>query len=197
MAGVSIKWQDIEVLNRFGNSLRALGDEKLKIVAARAINRTGDMARTQVVRALTRQTGLKRKVIVRAVKVKRAAQKGGMADLEYVMTARGGDISLKHFDARETRRGVTAKPFGARKLFEGHFMKGGRFPNRVVVPRFAGHVFQRDGAGRLPIGKVKSGVVIPAEMVQGATLEAFQKSVAANLPRRVEHELSRILAGAR
>lgn len=197
MATLSVSWDDVEDLRRFGNILRSLGEGQMKVAAARALNRTGDMARTQVIRSLTEQTGLKRKVIVRALKVKRAAQKGSMSDLAYEMTTRGGDISLKHFAPRETRRGVTARPFGQRKVFAGAFMKAGRFPDRVVVPRFAGHVFEREGKERTPIFKLKSGVIIPAEMVKGATAAAFRRSVAENLPRRVEHELGRILAGGK
>jgi hypothetical protein len=34
---------------------------------------------------------------------------------------------------------------------------------------------------------------IPEEMVDGATAEAFEKSVEKNLPRRLDHEISRLL----
>ncbi|GJE45316.1 hypothetical protein [Methylobacterium soli] len=39
----------------------------------RALNHTGDKARTQMTRALTAQTGLKRTVIVKALRVTRAS----------------------------------------------------------------------------------------------------------------------------
>lgn len=70
----------------------------------RALNRTGDMAKTQVVRALAKQTGLPQKTIRKVLRAKRASWQ----DLEYRLSASGGDVSLKYFKARETRRGVTA-----------------------------------------------------------------------------------------
>ncbi|MDV2967812.1 hypothetical protein RZ532_17605 [Nitratireductor aquimarinus] len=187
MSGLAIRWHAVAGLKRFENQIGALG-EKAPHALQRAVARTGDMARTQVVRALTKQTGLKRKVIVRAVKVTRPS----FGSLNYVMRTRGGDIALKYFSARETRKGVSASPFGKRKVFAGTFIKAGRFPSRVSLD-MGGHVFLRSGKSRFPVEKQKSGVVIPAEMVKGQTAEAFQASVRANLPRRVEHELGRLL----
>ena len=192
MAGLTIRWADIEKLKGFEGALRSLASQHdMHNVARLAINRTGDMARTQVVRALIKQTGLKRQVIVKAVKVTRA----NFDRLNYVMTTRGGEISLKHFGPRETRRGGSAAPFGQRRLYPSSFMRGGTFPDRVVVARFKGHVFQRVGASRLAIEKLKSGVFIPSEMIKGETADVFRRTVAAQLPRRVEHELNRITGG--
>jgi hypothetical protein len=187
MAGLAIRWQDVAGLNRFDNGIKALGKDGRKVMQ-RALARSGDMARTQVYRALTKQTGLKRKVIVKAIKVKRP----GWDDLAYEMKASGGDISLKYFDPRETRAGVSARPFGKRQIFPSTFMKGGRFPNRSGV-LFGGHVMKRTGSGKLPIELQKSGVIIPNEMVSGATADAFQTVVRQSLPRRIKHELGRLL----
>lgn len=185
-----VSWKDIDGLRRFDNALKSLGSKKFRQVANRAINRTGSMAKTRVVRALTKQTGLKRKVIVRAIRVKRS----NWTTLTYSMESTGGDIALKYFDARETRRGVTAKPFGKRQLFPGTFMKGGHFPKRVSI-NMAGHVWARTGSARLPIEKQTSGVAIPAEMIKDQTREAFDSTVKEVLPRRVEHELKRLTGG--
>lgn len=155
---------------------------------ARAINHTGDKARTAMIRSLTAQTGLKRKTIVKALKQVGRAGAGSPA---YVIRSRGGDISLRYFAARETRPGVTAAPWGKRRLYPGTFIKGGRFPNRVALS-LNGQVFRRSGKSKLPIQKVKSGVYIPAEMVKGATLDAFNGTVASSLPVRIAHELARI-----
>lgn len=193
VSNLRIAWADIEGLRRFDNMLTALGDSRMKTVAARALNRVGSMAKTQVVRALPRQTGLKRVVIVKAIGKAKTAT---FNDLSYVMKAQGGDIALKYFAARETRRGVSAQPFGHRKVFPGTFMMAGRFPKRVAVAAFHGQVFERAGAERFPIEKQKSGVIIPVEMVKGATADAFTRSVRTNLPRRIEHELKRISGGA-
>ncbi|CAM5576576.1 hypothetical protein MAUB1S_09696 [Mycolicibacterium aubagnense] len=187
MSAIVVRWQDIRGLNRFDNAIKSLGDNSRKVMQ-RALARGGDMVRTQVYRALTKQTGLKRNVIVRAVKVKRPS----FTDLTYEMSASGGDIALKYFSPRETRAGVSAAPFGKRQVFPSTFMKGGLFPNRHGGV-FHGHVVKRVGSDRFPISIQKSGVIIPQEMVTGATAAAFERTAHIVVLKRVEHELARMM----
>ena len=184
---ISINTVDI---GRLANSLAAAGN-KAPVAIARAINHTGSKARTAMIRTLTAQTGLKRKTIAKALKVKRAAQRG---DLSYTITSRGGDISLKYFSPREVRRGVSAKPFGRRQLFAMAFLKGRWRANRVPL-YMGGHVFRRTSALRTPIELVDSGVIIPEQMVIGATKAAFYDVAQRDLADRLSHELFRILDG--
>ncbi len=135
---------------------------------------------------MARQTGLKLRIIRKALVPTRASA----SRLEYRIKARGGDIALKYFSARETGKGVSANPFGKRKVFTSTFIKGGKFPSRVTL-NMHGHVFARDGSDGMPIEKQKSGVILPNEMVQGASAEAWRSTVAKVLPRRVLHELRR------
>ena len=135
-----------EQLARMANVIGALG-KSAPAAIARAVNHTGDKARTQMIRTLTDQTGLQRKVIVKALRVTRASGKGS---LEYRIDSAGGNVSLKYFGARETRAGVSAAPWGARRVYAGTFMKGGRFPKRVPVARFNGQVFADPGASASP-----------------------------------------------
>lgn len=191
MSMLRLRWQDISGLDRLGNAMARLSGQEKYTALRRAINHTGDKARTVVIRALAKQTGLKPMIIRKAVKTKRANYDA----LEYVMTTRGGDISLKFFGARETRKGVSAAPFGQRQVFPGTFMKGGRFPNRVTANGLNGHVYRRTGKGRGPLELVDSGVIIPAEMVTGATASAFLDVANRELPPRVMHEIGRIAPG--
>lgn len=198
-----ISWADDAGFRRFTKAVRSLGPEKMHPAASRAINRTGDMARTEVRRALIRQTGLKPSTIMRAVHTSRSVP----STLTYVMRAKGGDISLKYFGARETRSGVSAAPFGKRQVFEGTFIKGGRFPNRVVATGLNGHVFARTGAFKVMdrgnyAGKRRetvelqdSGVIIPDEMITGETRQAFHSTVGRVLPQRIAHEIRRLTGG--
>lgn len=183
---ISFRWSN-DAIQRFDNQIKALGKEAPKALQ-RAVARAGDQARTQVYRALTKQTGLPRKTIVKAIKVTRPS----WTDLSYTMETRGGPVSVKYFSPRETRKGVVAKPFGQKTLFPGSFMKGGRFPNRSGNV-FGGHAFHRVTSKRFPIEKTKTDVVIPDEMLKGATLKAFNETVDKVLPKRVEHELGRLL----
>ena len=182
------------LLQRFSNQLGELG-ARAPIALARALNHTGAKAKTAVIKNLTVQTGLKRSVIVRAVKVNKATaaaeQFNYAGSLTYTLSTSGGDISLKFFSPKETRAGVSAAPRGRRQLFAGTFTKGGRFPNRKG-PVMGGHVFRNVSAGHAWRGKAElqnSGVYIPDEMLQGATAAAFDQIMGAELEARVSHEI--------
>lgn len=181
---------DTSAIKRIENAL-SLAAKRAPDAARRAINWTGDRARTRIAPALTTQTGLKRGTINRFMHVTRA----NFGALMYRITGRGGNVSLKYFGARETRKGVSAAPWGSRRVYASTFMRGGRFPHRVAAPGLHGQVFARVGRGRLPIAKQKSGLFIPEEMVSGASAAAFDQAVASLLPARVEHEVAAILGG--
>jgi hypothetical protein len=213
---LELKWQDLSGLHRLSNAMGRLDSHQKHLVLQRAVNHTGDKARTQVVRTLAKQTGLPVGVIKKALRVGRAY--GASADPEqfvkaqasnrpgslvYVVSSKGGDISLKYFKARETMSGVTAAPFGKRKLFAGTFLRGGKFPERnssfgVPTKKAAslnGHVWKRAGKKRNPIELQDSGVIIPEQMLKGASAEAFKSTVNQHLPGRVMHELNRLCPG--
>lgn len=200
---ISIRWENVEGMRRLDNAMGMLSSHQKHLSLQRAVNHTGDKARTQVIRALSSQTGLKRKVIVKAIRIGRAwgasssesSFVDGRGSLEYVLSAKGGDISLKYFSARETLKGVTAAPFGKRKLFARTFIKGGRFPNRIEASGLNGHVYLRTGKGHGPLELQDSGVIIPAEMIKGATADAFMRTVEAELPKRAMHEINRLTGG--
>lgn len=204
MALLTLHWGDVSGMNRLDNAMGRLNSGEKHLALQRGINHTGDKALTQVTRELARQTGLQYRVVKKALKVTKAGGgyiSGGQAvvstgaSLTYTIRSQGGDISLKYFKARETRKGVTAAPFGKRKLFPGTFMKGGRFPNRVPASGLNGHVYRRVGKGRGPLEFLNSGVIIPAEMLKGASAKAFNDVVQRDLPPRVMHEIDRLSGG--
>lgn len=203
---LTIKWGDVSGIQRTVNALGRLNGAQKQLVLQRAVNHTGAKALTQVSRTLARQTGLPYGTIKSALKVRKA---GGAsisatsrtinvsesASLVYEISSSGGDISLKYFGARETRAGVSAAPFGKRQQFAGSFIKGGRFPNRVTANGLHGHVYRRAGKARQPLTFLDSGVVIPAEMVKGATARVFMETVTKDLPDRVMHEIGFLVPG--
>jgi hypothetical protein len=180
---------DTSDIRRIEEAMRR-GANRTPDAIRRAINWTGDRARTQVARVGAKQTGLPYRVIRRAL-VRKAAN---YSALVYRLRVRGGDVRLKYFKARETRRGVTAAPWGRRQLYAGAFIKGGRFPARVPLG-MGGQVFRRSGTGRKPIQLMRSGLFIPEELVKGESAAAFQQTVTALLPGRVEHEIAFALSG--
>lgn len=188
MATISATWADAHV-KTFGRRIEAL-NAKLPVVLPRIVNQVGNRAKTQVIRNLTAQTGLPRKTIVKAVGNPNPARPG---KLSYEMVTRGGNIRLKYLEPRETRSGVTAKPWNKRQLFGGTFFRGGRFPNRKDVPRFDGHVYRRLNASGTRITQVRSGMEIPTEMTKGRTAAAFEAIAAPLLRERVEAALAKLV----
>lgn len=188
MAVVSIGWADAH-LKTYARQIAEL-NRRFPTVMPRIVNQVGNRAKTQVVRNLTAQTGLPRKTIVRAVGNPNPAKPG---KLSYEMVTRGGNIRLKYLAPRETRPGVTAKPWGKRTLFPGTFMKGGAFPNRKVVAKFDGHVYRRLNTSGTKITQARSGMFIPTEMTRGATASAFESTAAPLLKVRVEAVLAKLL----
>lgn len=187
MATISVRWAD-DHLKLFGSRIDRLNRRFPKVIP-REVNKVGNRARTQVVRNLTKQTGLPRKTIVKAVGVNPAVP----GRLSFEMVTRGGNIRLKYLAPRETRSGVTAKPWGKRTLFVGTFMKGGRFPNRQVVAKFDGHVYRRLNTSGTKITQARSGMFIPVEMTTGATASAFQAIAAPLLKQRIDAVLIKLL----
>lgn len=170
---------DAKDFDRLAETFRRAG-RNVKPALARAINHTGDKARTQVTRALVKQVGAKYSVIRNAFAT-RPALAGGLI---YRIIAKGGFMSLKEFAARQTAKGVSAAPWGKRRVF----------PHTFIVASLGGHVFERTGRGRTPIRKLW-GPAIPKELVKDRSKEAFETTVRAELPRRLEHEITAILRG--
>lgn len=210
MADIRIRWAD-QNLKRFGKQIAEL-NTKFPVVLPRIINQVGDRAKTQVIRNLTKQTGLQRAVIVKAVGDPVKARQGS---LSYRITTRGGNIRLKYLSPKETRPGVVAKPWGRRTLYPKTFMRGGRWPNRVETAKLGGHVWRNTGWGELNtrasysfamgkfqqtgkqfgkrITQVRSGMFIPIEMTTGATKAAFERIAGPLLQERVEAALRKLL----
>lgn len=182
---IDIKY-DLSQFTNISNALHAAGS-KMPLVLNRAINHTGDKALTQMRRVLVDQTGLKRNILVRAVKGTKAFGPRG-----YVIRSRGGDIRLQFFGARETRKGVSAAPWNERRIYAGTFTEGGRFPNRKAL-NLGGVVLKRVGKGRKPLKTIRSGLFIAKEMVSGQSEAAFYATVDRDLPGRIAHELYRVL----
>ena len=202
MPPVTLKFADDNHL-RFQAAVKRLGNKKKAERAYRkVINKTGTNLRKGVLKTLPRQTGLKARTIRKALgKPKRASAsyKGNAASLSYVLTTKGGYIGLKHFGARELKRGgVVARPRSQRTLYGKAFMKGGRFPNRKTLNMAgAGAVFRPNlNAGKRwfrGFHSIKSDVRIPDEMVTGASKAVFKREEHMFAPA-MEAEIRRLMA---
>lgn len=176
-------------LRRFQQLSRDLGSAKARHIYSRAINDTGAKSATATGRALSDQSGVKKTVGRKALKKR---TRSTPATLAYEIHVKGGEIRLKYFSPRETRRGVSAAPRNQRQVFAGTFLKAGWWPKRVVKSNWNGQVFRRVGD---KFQVVKSDVVLPTEATSGQTAATFDKGKNA-LDVRVSHYLRRLAGGA-
>lgn len=146
---------------------------------SRAINYTGNRARTPVIRDLANQTGLG----YGAVRANVVTTPSRPQRLDYSVRASGKAIPLKEFGAVQRRSGVSARPWGNRRVF----------PHTFIVEGLGGQVYKRIGPQRLPIKKLY-GPAIPKELVRGKPPETWQQQTRATLPERVRYELDRMLS---
>ncbi|NDV88789.1 hypothetical protein GTW51_19010 [Aurantimonas aggregata] len=179
-------------LPRLEDAVEALGEKKARNAYRRAINEAGRDTKTPTQRALAEQTGLKVGVARKALRVKKASA----SDLQYELQGKGGFIRLKYFGARETRRGVSAAPFGQRQVLAHTFIKGGLFPGRKELG-LGGQVFRPTRGTRWgrDFETMKSDVRIPDEMVKGATADAFQRIGQAKLSEKVARHIRLVTKG--
>jgi hypothetical protein len=196
---LEINAQD-QVMRRFGNQLAAAG-EKAPTIMAMALNKEGDKGRTQIRRALVKQTGLKLGAISKVVKTIRASG----STLTYQLVATGKPIPLKYFKPREVRGGVKHTSPMDPNPYPGAFLRvGGWVPKkgqrgrvfkmgaRKATGRFGGHVMINTAGGKWGGGveKVMSSVSIPKAIVEGESRAAFER-----IGPRVVDEVGRLLGG--
>ena len=188
MAVLSMKWADRN-LAEYGDRIAEL-KRRFPTVLPRIVNQVGNRTKTVVIRELTKQTGLPRATIVKAIGNPATAKPGRFV---YDMTTRGGNIRLKYLRPKETEAGVVARPFGKPMLYTGAFLSGGQFPDRKLVAQFNGHAYYRLNRSGTKIPCARSGVFIPKEMTSGATAAAFQRIAAPLLKERVEAALAKLV----
>jgi hypothetical protein len=174
--GVSINI-DLTKLSAFGHRLASAAKD-MPGVLAKVVQRVGPEATQAMQAVLPGQTGLGIRTIKRAVRGKGVGSR-------FEIKSHGGNIRLKFFHPRETRKGVTAAPWNSRRLYPATFMRSGSFPNRGGFVK-AGQVVRRVGRGKYPLETVRSGLFIPEEMVTGASASAFYGTVDHELAAAVE-----------
>lgn len=176
MIEIRIEVRD-QVIARFATQLTALGDGLARRVMMRSLNHEGDKGRTQVKRALVRQTGIKYSQINKAVETIRATP----AKLEYTLKATGGETNISLFNARQGKRGVSAAPWGRRQVFKHSFQ----------IPAYGERTYVRTSDERGPL-KPLFGPNIARELVKDETAATWRKGTA-GVADRVAYEIARVL----
>ncbi|HEY8578646.1 MAG TPA: hypothetical protein VIL72_02080 [Beijerinckiaceae bacterium] len=144
-----------------------------------ALNKASDKSRTQVRRALVRQSGMPYRSVAAGMHTVRSRPE----TLEYRIEQDGNEQNVNLFRARYTRRGVSAAPWGARQVFEGTF----------IVPRYGRKVFRRMTDDRFPLRQVW-GPNIAREILRDEPPRRWQE-VLGDLEWQVQNQFRRLLAG--
>lgn len=185
---ITVRVADDE-LRRFQNMAGALGEKQARLAYARAVNRVTNSVHGKVISAVVKQTSIPRRIVKQEVK-KQLARPAGDGAVQGIIYAKGKPISLKHFNPKQFSWGVRVKAWGEWQRLEGSFIYGGTW--RSGKPAFNGHVMTRVGKNSFPV-RQENGPSVPAGLISGEATTIFTKTVEDMLPRRVMHELSRLL----
>jgi len=181
--------QNDDDLKRYANQIGAIGQKKAHVAFARAINRVTTTVRGKVARAVARQSSIPVS-LVRKQMVRKTVRPGGGGVLEGAVVGTGGAIPLRVFRPKQFTWGVRVKLWGKQQRYSGMFIYAGRYNSGKEVA--TGQVFQRTTTASLPIER-QFGPAVPAEMIRTEARKEFERTVADMLPKRIQHELSRML----
>lgn len=169
---ITLKTKDFDL------AVKRLKDRAPKAIA-RALNRASVSTRTIMVRRVAQDIGLK----VGDVKKVFTEQSATPENLTARVIVRSKRIPLMAWNARQTRRGVTARlPGGA-----------GRYPHAFLATMPTGHrgVFQRKRPSRLPIRELRGPSITHVfHKHREAGLEAGEASLLKNLSHELRFALT-------
>jgi len=123
---------EVKVNSNFKKALRDIGNVPRKYVQkamVTALNKVGAEVFTQAKRELKDATGFKAGVVAKGMK-KDKARRG---DEEYSIFIKSRYKNVIEFGARQTKKGVTAKVWGKRRIYRGAFIGSGRNSGKQLV----------------------------------------------------------------
>ena len=123
---------EVKIKNNMKQVLKDLGYVHKKYIPkamVTALNKMGKEVMTQAKRELKDATGLKAGVVGKKIK-KDKARKG---DETYSIHIKSRYLNVIEFGARQTKKGVSAKVWGKRKVYRGAFIGSGRNSGKQLV----------------------------------------------------------------
>ncbi|MGD1956349.1 MAG: phage tail protein [Sphingomonadales bacterium] len=175
---------DFRELNDLTRNLSAIEREALPATKRQTLNDAGVSVRSVAVKGTAKAMGARQKDVRQAVRLIKADYRNP----RIILRATGRPLPLIAFGARQTKKGVTAKAWGKRRLYRGAF----------VATMRSGHTgaFVREGRKRLPIREM-SGPSVPDEMAQPIIVAAmgttFVRRMRVRWPVNLEFNIARIL----
>ena len=175
---------EVKVNSNFKKALRDIGNVPRKYVQkamVTALNKVGAEVFTQAKRELKDATGLKAGVVAKGMK-KDKARRG---DEEYSIWIKSRYKNVIEFGARQTKRGVSAKVWGKRKIYRGAFIGGGRNSGKRLVFKKL-----KDDPKRI---EALHGASLPREFHRQDMEKIFKKKIKTRFPilfkRAVEFQM--------
>ena len=164
---------EVKVNSNFKKALRDIGNVPRKYVQkamVTALNKVGAEVVTQAKRELKDATGLKAGVVTKKIK-KDKARRG---DEEYSIFIKSRYLNVIEFGARQTKRGVSAKAWGKRKIYRGAFIGSGRNSGKQLV----------FGKSKRKKNKLKAlhGASLPREFERQDMAKIFNKKIKTRFP---------------
>ena len=123
---------EVKVKSNMKEAMRNLGTVHKKYVQkslVTALNKVGAEVVTQAKRELKDATGLKAGTVGKKI----AKDKARRGDEEYSIFIKSRYLNVIEFGARQTKRGVSAKVWGKRKIYRGAFIGSGRNSGKQLV----------------------------------------------------------------
>ena len=164
---------EVKVNSNFKKALRDIGNVPRKYVQkamVTALNKVGAEVFTQAKRELKDATGLKAGVVAKGMK-KDKARRG---DEEYSIFIKSRYKNVIEFGARQTKKGVTAKVWGKRRIYKGAFIGSGRNSGKQLV----------FGKSKRKKNKLKAlhGASLPREFHRQDMPKIFNKKIKTRFP---------------
>ena len=163
---------EVKVNSNFKKALRDIGNVPRKYVQkalVTALNKVGVEVATQAKKELAGATGLKAGVVGKKIK-KDKARRG---DEKYTISIKLKYLNLIEFNGKQTKRGVSAKVWGNRKIYRGAFIGRGQNSGKQLV-------FKK-GRGSKQI-KAVHGASLPREFVRQDMAKIFNKKIKTRFP---------------
>jgi len=175
---------EVKVNSNFKKALRDIGNVPRKYVQkamVTALNKVGAEVVTQAKRELKDATGLKAGVVAKKIK-KDKARRG---DEEYSIFIKSRYLNVLEFGARQTKRGLSAKVWGKRKIYRGAFNGSRRDSGKQLVFKK-----RKDDPKRI---ETLHGATLPREFHRQDMESIFKKKIKTRFPilfkRAVEFHL--------
>ena len=146
-----------------------------------ALNKVGAEVVTQAKRELKDATGLKAGVVAKKIQKDKARRN----DNTYSIFIKSRYLNVIEFGARQTKRGVSAKVWGKRKIYRGAFIGSGRNSGKQLVFKQA-----KDNPKR---AEALHGASLPREFHRQDMEKIFKKKIKTRFPilfkRAVEFQM--------